>query len=581
MPQINFQYFSQFDSQDSLISKLNYNFDQITDYMGGNLADTGPTGERGMIGKRGPKGATGKEGRRGSRWFLSLTGPTGSNVSYQDIWLDNDGDLSVLGRSGWGKIGNLTRTGSWKKVSGVPSSTNTTFNQVFPDRYALIIADDTPDVVQTKLNPQGAKMVISTNPDKNGSNLLEFVRADADIAGSTGSKSEFAKHPTFSWYGGSKSLDMKINSEGAIAFNYTGSQYSSFSVNSSNNIDLKAGSVSTLGENKIHSGGDIKWSSGRDINFSSPGVNWFLSPAVTPSGAAIGDSAFNQLTDTLYPNNLTPDAQQLDGYLKIYRGVTGYENPNGGSNPSQRAPLKSIVYQPGGSSWNASEGSLTLMDLRSSYSGQTLRSFYAYSNGITFTRLTSELYLNRDYAPDFRATSSLPYAFYAIPPLDQLNGRTIYIDPTLFTGLKSSTDPLQSSVSSFFIGFDSDDWSSSRLNFLQNGESVTFRIMSAYPNSLDNYSWSGFVGIAKWTTTKPNPNDATVVGKSVFWFGGYSGGFSTAPIYRCPRVDVTITKSPSRIRCFWKAYSFGGTYYVSSLNSQSGGGWGGSFNIWP
>ena len=92
MSRLNLQTFYPADPQSDLVSKLNQNFNQMSNAMGGTLGDQGPTGERGTIGHAGPAGATGETGRRGSRWFVQTAGPTGLDVNTGDFWLDVNAD---------------------------------------------------------------------------------------------------------------------------------------------------------------------------------------------------------------------------------------------------------------------------------------------------------------------------------------------------------------------------------------------------------------------------------------------------------------------------------------------------------
>jgi hypothetical protein len=188
MGRVSTQTFSPSDSQSDLVSKLNYNFNELVGSYGGTLADEGPTGERGAIGLRGPAGSTGYQGKRGSRWFAGSDSPTGPSVNYGDYWIDLTGNCYKFSSSGWGLVTSLRvdpalfmLVDAGTGPGGVTGGIVLTMDQDNPEKYSLVFADDNPGSL-SNLNPEGAKFVISSNPDISGSYLLEFSRGDLDLS---------------------------------------------------------------------------------------------------------------------------------------------------------------------------------------------------------------------------------------------------------------------------------------------------------------------------------------------------------------------------------------------------------------
>jgi hypothetical protein len=409
MGRVSTQTFSPSDSQADLVSKLNYNFNELVGSYGGTLGDKGPTGERGAIGLRGPAGSTGYQGKRGSRWFAGSDSPTGPAVNYGDYWIDLTGNCYKFSSSGWGLVTSLrTDPALFKFVdqpigpSGSTGGSVLVMDQINPDGYSLVFADNDP-ASTNNLNPQGAKFVISTDPDVSGSYLMEFTKGDQDIAGSTGATSDSVKHPIFSWYGPAEEGNLNFSIPGANTFDLLYFDYGGGTGAIRTTLTLDAGSKDiTFGE-----GGSL----GGAYFVSSDRQNWITSGSITLrcgisglSTYGISDSAqsfdldLNVATfgrsslDHLYQISLTPSVSDNTGYVRVYR------DSNSTTSAEVAVPFVNKVYLNPAYFPNLSDSSSTRFFLVRStlQSGSvgSLECFSARENGKIYTKKTSERYYN-------------------------------------------------------------------------------------------------------------------------------------------------------------------------------------------
>ena len=387
MGRVSTQTFNPSDSQSDLISKLNYNFNELVGSYGGTLGDKGSTGERGVIGLRGPAGSTGYQGKRGSRWFAGPSGPTGPDVNYGDYWMDLSGGCYNFTTSGWEFVTSLRVDPALFKLvdagtgpNGVTGGIVLTMDQVNPERYSFVFADDEPGSVDN-LNPEGAKFVISTNPDVSGSYLLEFNRGDLDTPGSTGSTSDFVGHPSFSWYGDSSQANLNFSLPNSLLFcDYgggTGAYRTSLSIDTGNS-DIKIGNESDILSGSYFLSADMQ--------------NWLVTGNVLFE--ALGNtnySIFFGSSSHGYTVNLTPLASNSSGYVRIYRNI----NSNTGDEYS--VPFLSKIYLNSSVLTNYGTLSSFLCRIISTYGSGSVGNLNCLSvseNGKIYTEKTSERYYN-------------------------------------------------------------------------------------------------------------------------------------------------------------------------------------------
>jgi hypothetical protein len=153
MPITNIEFINYSDGQDISIDKLNHNFDEVVEYHGGSIGETGPSGDRGPIGANGQIGPTGNQGQRGTRWFIQGGLPSGSgdSVIYGDYWVDSDdGTINIFGPSGWTDTGyNLSASGSLfsdieSNFTNGGTGVSVRLDQITPENYTFIISDKSP-----------------------------------------------------------------------------------------------------------------------------------------------------------------------------------------------------------------------------------------------------------------------------------------------------------------------------------------------------------------------------------------------------------------------------------------------------
>jgi hypothetical protein len=404
MGRVSTQTFSPSDSQSDLVSKLNYNFNELVGSYGGTLADKGPTGERGAIGLRGPAGSTGYQGKRGSRWFAGPSGPTGPDINYGDYWIDLGGDCYKFSSSGWEFVTPLRVDSALFRLvdagtgpGGVTGGVVLTMDQDNPEKYSFVFADDNP-VSLSNLNPEGAKFVISSNPDISGSYLLEFSRGDLDTPGSTGSTSDSVRHPSFSWYGDSSQANLNFDVPGSFLYiNYGGGSgaFRTMAVIDSGESDIIMGNSSDQVSGSYFISSDMQnWIVSGNISFETIGDS--SSYEITSDNSFTINSSsniahFGSINTNNYTINLTPLASNTSGYVRIYR------NTNSNTANEYSVPFLSKIYLNSSVLTNYGTQSSFLCRIRStSQSGSAgeLNCLYVTENGKIYTEKTSERYYN-------------------------------------------------------------------------------------------------------------------------------------------------------------------------------------------
>jgi hypothetical protein len=400
MGRVSTQTFSPSDSQSDLVSKLNYNFNELVGSYGGTLADKGPTGERGAIGLRGPAGSTGYQGKRGSRWFAGPSGPTGPDINYGDYWIDLGGDCYKFSISGWELVTSLRvdpalfkRVDAGTGASGATGGVVITMDQTNPERYSLVFADDNPGSL-SNLNPEGAKFVISSNPDISGSYLLEFSRGDLDTPGSTGSTSDSVLHPSFSWYGDSAQANLNFSVPNSILLcDYgggTGAFRTTLAIDSGNS-DIQIGNESDSISGSYFVSSDMQnWSAGGIVSMESE-FRYSISAIGSIEISYSSAYAYFGSSTHEYTINLTPLVSNTSGYVRIYR------NTNSNTANEYSVPFLSKIYLNPSVLTNYGSLSSFLCRIRStsqSGSAGALNCLYVTENGKIYTEKTSERYYN-------------------------------------------------------------------------------------------------------------------------------------------------------------------------------------------
>lgn len=552
MPQINIQNFFQSDTQAQLVSKLNSNFNSISNYNGSSYSETGPTGDRGMIGPRGPQGATGNQGKRGNRWFVDEVQPDGNYITQGDLWLDPEFNAYIFTESGWTSIGSFKRDqGLFKNVTGVlntsgnVSGTAIAINDIDPSKYSFVFSDDLI-ADSGNINELGAKFMIASNPSKNGGFPLEFSRLDSTYTGPTGNALDIAKHPFFVWKGSEDEQNIELGvPSGDLNFSFSEGKGKDFNLSAQNDVSFGAGSTSGI----IRSHDPISLNAGLDVSITSVGTFNF-SPN-TPNYSIIIDSSQTWLEEASV--SLSPKNQKSDGYLKIERILNEPEN----SSP-RNVPLmvnsRTFYY------WDNPSYLYTdtkvLADFKTSASGVTTPAFKAVSNGKTFTKKTSERYDRSTALPVFTPSGSTNVSsrtnWYELPVPKLLNGRTIFINPENSAVGSPTLATAGTSGNYVGIGINTTDWLDT--DNLALGEIITYRVIcgrSSFPTDLP--SLSGFSMFGYWTSSRPLTLNTDF----------YIFGESVNNLNICTEVDVSITNiGGGNLQIYFRAYS---------LNSQKGG----------
>jgi hypothetical protein len=181
-----------------------------------------------------------------------------------------------------------------------------------------------------------------------------------------------------------------------------------------------------------------------------------------------------------------------------------------------------------------------------------------------YTRKTSERYDDRVFSPVFTyQTSGTNLSnrcnWYEIPPLDEIDGRTVFIDPTLSSIGPPGPLTVGLTGSAYVgVGFNTDNLDNSQI--LKAGEVVTYRVICArqdFSPSVSVGSLSGISMVGYWTTARPS----SVTNYRIF-------GTSQTNLSVCTQVDFIVYKvGISTYYIFSKGYSFlnGGSYYAGFI----------------
>lgn len=205
MPDLKLLRIESGDDQKSLIDKSNSNFSNVILFGGGPYGKIGQEGSQGNPGLTGPRGSYGDLGIRGTIWEVTDIYPGTTGYLNGDFWLNTqiDSGLPIYQFNGntWGSYGfNLISQDLFRVYSPVPTSIgNSEYSGYYlsstnPDKYTLVISDNSLVGATASTNPQYSKFVISSNGSISGRPILEFAKAD-----NLSNSALYSKNPRFIW----------------------------------------------------------------------------------------------------------------------------------------------------------------------------------------------------------------------------------------------------------------------------------------------------------------------------------------------------------------------------------------------
>lgn len=309
MPTLNIINLNPGDTQETLVNKLNQNFDSIVANGGGPQGQDGPQGDQGPIGPAGPKGDQGVPGERGTRWFVSLTEPQGGSsgvgIVYGDYWVNTNSsnELYVYATGGWVSTGDFLQAQDvFTTISSIvgPGSVTTKSaivqSSINPQNNTLVFSDGILTSGNVgNANPTYSKVLISTN-STNGFPLLEFAKSNL----ADGSPSDYNRHPYFSWKNPSGSdYGIRFIVPLDILDMISGGNFNITSTAGNVNISGITTSLFSSTSMTLSSGGTLNINSGTSNllitsnQFTLSASSAFFSVPVSISGAFVGSSMFS------------------------------------------------------------------------------------------------------------------------------------------------------------------------------------------------------------------------------------------------------------------------------------------------
>ena len=208
MPQINILNILAGDNQETIVDKVNYNFDQILSAGGGPQGQQGQVGPTGPIGPQGPQGVQGVQGPSGTKWFVQDNTPASGSIggsnpflypTLGDYWLDPDSanqDIYVFDGTSWTYTGFGLASGEiFQRLSPIPLSGGGTGRGILiagtaSDQTLLLSDADVNDYTGIdNVNFEDYKLKIATRNNRVG--IISLGRSDHDTSVDTTSSGIF------------------------------------------------------------------------------------------------------------------------------------------------------------------------------------------------------------------------------------------------------------------------------------------------------------------------------------------------------------------------------------------------------
>jgi hypothetical protein len=303
----NTKYIFNGDSEEVIIDKINYNFNQISSFAVGPMGHIGSRGKIGISAPAGRRGAAGVTGQRGSNWFSQPGEPLSTLSIIDDVWIDTslaEGPIKTLGATGWNYSGyNFSSSVFFDSYSyiGGPAGTSNKYVVGFkstgitsPSKLSLIIGDSylTPDIA----NPNNSKVLVSTN-DQISRPIMSF--------GKTSSVSRNV--PSFYWSELGTSTSLIFNSDASFDIN----AYLKLSINTdlaaiilnNNNININSKSLNINGNGNFILGSSAIIGTGGSFNINSLNVKFDTDNFIHNSNIVISSGTPGIYSLDIVPSN--------------------------------------------------------------------------------------------------------------------------------------------------------------------------------------------------------------------------------------------------------------------------------------
>lgn len=199
MPQINILNILAGDNQETIVDKVNYNFDQILSAGGGPQGQQGQVGPTGPIGPQGPQGVQGVQGPSGTKWFVQDNTPASGSIggsnpflypTLGDYWLDPDSanqDIYVFDGTSWTytgfglSVGDIFQRLSPINLSGGGTGRGILIAGTASDQTLLLSDADVNDYTGIdNVNYEDYKLKIATRNNRLG--IISLGRSDHDTS---------------------------------------------------------------------------------------------------------------------------------------------------------------------------------------------------------------------------------------------------------------------------------------------------------------------------------------------------------------------------------------------------------------
>lgn len=353
----NTKYILPGDDKNQIISKINYNFQQVFFNGIGARGPIGLLGEEGIVGEVGSDGKSGATGDRAVNWYFSPTQASISGAQDGDIWVD-------IGPTGAQNI--YVYSGGWV-YSGFSILDDSIFSLV-PEINGPGSTNEKNAVVIAGTGPSGSTLVLSDVTATGGSNfnfakLIVSTDAENSVFPSIGLDKTFysgLSYPNFQWGGTGTDYDLvfaapddfRISAGSTATFASTGGSGSFFSghtdvrlisgseisfVNAtvlSSAMSFRAANIMMSSSNKTLNESILSYT-----NLSSPivlDVN-SSSAIVSTNPSAGGEGLRVQLPESTYESGYPITTFFNSSSYKVFESRTNNFNVVGQSGPSGSA----------------------------------------------------------------------------------------------------------------------------------------------------------------------------------------------------------------------------------------------------